>query len=283
MQFINQSGQIAIVLLLTMLVALSIGLVVTQRSVTDVTTSTQSEQASRAFSAAEAGIERAISQGTTGLLQLPENDSQADVSFTPVAMSGSDAFEFPAIFRDEIAQFWLADPNSALNPPAQVYPPGSNFFIHFGEQSANPAPALEVTVVTFNTNFNTYNNSRYYFDPDGSRRSNNNFSSCTTGVSVTTTLSDGTSKQFRCRATIPAAGSGSRPIMARARILYSNNAQPLALQPAGGANFPDQGRIYTSVGRAGESEQRLEVFQQTGVAPSMFDYVLFSGSNITKD
>ena len=58
----KESGQIIIVLLLMMLVGLSIGLVVTQRSVTDVSVSTQSEQSQRAFSAAEAGIEK-VRQG----------------------------------------------------------------------------------------------------------------------------------------------------------------------------------------------------------------------------
>ena len=53
----SQSGQIVIILLLLMLVILSIGLAVTQRTITNVSTSSQTEQSSRAFSAAEAGLE----------------------------------------------------------------------------------------------------------------------------------------------------------------------------------------------------------------------------------
>src|SRR5258708_9711539 len=81
----SQNGQIVVVLVLVMLVALTIGLAITLRSVSDVTTSTQTEQSSRAFSAAEAGIERAIQDGP-GAAQTSQfaldNQSNAQVTLS---------------------------------------------------------------------------------------------------------------------------------------------------------------------------------------------------------
>ena len=45
----KQKGQVIIVLLLIILVSLSVGLAVVQNSLTDISTSTKTDQASRAF------------------------------------------------------------------------------------------------------------------------------------------------------------------------------------------------------------------------------------------
>lgn len=59
----KSQGQILIVILLIMVVALAIGLSVATRSLTNLRVSTQSEFSQRAFSAAEAGIEKALGSG----------------------------------------------------------------------------------------------------------------------------------------------------------------------------------------------------------------------------
>jgi len=58
----KNSGQITLIALLVMVVLLTIGLAVVSRSVTDIRISKETEESARAFSAAEAGIEEALSQ-----------------------------------------------------------------------------------------------------------------------------------------------------------------------------------------------------------------------------
>lgn len=115
----KQQGQVIIILLLLMLVALSVGLALTQRSITDVATSTQVEQSSRAFSAAEAGLEKALSGSVPqdGKILLG-NNSEAVVQksiFLPI--SGTFAgIEYPPVGRETTAQFWFVDPAVPTGP-----------------------------------------------------------------------------------------------------------------------------------------------------------------------
>ncbi|MFH0863897.1 MAG: PilX N-terminal domain-containing pilus assembly protein, partial [Candidatus Gottesmanbacteria bacterium] len=56
----KQNGQILLIVLLVMVVGLTMGLSLATRSATDVKISSQLEHSSRAFAAAEAGIEAAL-------------------------------------------------------------------------------------------------------------------------------------------------------------------------------------------------------------------------------
>jgi hypothetical protein len=56
----HKSGQVVLIVLLVMVVVLTIGLSLISRSVTDISISKDEEEAIRAFSAAEAGIEAAL-------------------------------------------------------------------------------------------------------------------------------------------------------------------------------------------------------------------------------
>jgi len=57
-----KSGQILIIVLLVVVVALAVGLSVASRNITNLRTSTQTEQSQRAFTAAEGGIEDVLSR-----------------------------------------------------------------------------------------------------------------------------------------------------------------------------------------------------------------------------
>src|SRR3989339_1641784 len=75
----RQAGQVILILILVMAVALAIGISVIQRSLSDISTSSKVEQSSRAFSAAEAGIEKAL-RGDATAVSFPENNSSATVT-----------------------------------------------------------------------------------------------------------------------------------------------------------------------------------------------------------
>ncbi|RJP46034.1 MAG: hypothetical protein C4584_02350 [Armatimonadetes bacterium] len=80
--------------------------------------------------------------------------------------------------------------------------------------------------------------------------------------------------------------SGDYPILIRARILFSNSSQPIAVEPydKGGSNssLPFQAQVYRSTGSAGNTQRVIQVFRQDAVVPHFFDYVLFSAGDLEK-
>lgn len=295
----KQKGQIIIVMLLTMLVALSIGLVVTQRSITDVATSTQTEQASRAFSAAEAGIERAISLGDsaigTTLAPIKEEELGNQASTDEVKVSSDiptaldEALEYPPINKESVAHFWLADPKTL----ASFYTAPS-LELYFGNKDlTSDLPAIEINII-INDN-GVYRSNKRYYDSDPARTGNGfvTVTSSGSGVSAPRTFDPLTfaikgSDFLRRVSGIPISDSpcslalNCYPVLARARILYSSTNQKVALGPAPGSRLPGQANVYTSIGRAGLSEKKVVHFRQRQVPPAFLDFAIFSLGNISK-
>lgn len=329
----KEKGQIAIIILLFMLVALTIGLAATQRSLTNITTSSQSEQSSRAFSAAEAGLQRSIAAFSpivlSGANPSPPpineselgNSSNANVTLVNNLPRPEEALEFPPIGRDAIAQFWLANPLNQIdpNPPCSTATlfwtknTGSFSNCHFaysgsylniywgnGNPISTPAPAIEVNLVAQTaTGFVSH---RYFFDDPAKGRNSgansNNFTSVTasnpnpgscssllpihTSSSVNSSVAD---RNFYCRASIP-IDPAEVPVIIRARILYSESQEPIAVEPVGGCgtncSLPPQAAIYTSRGFSGQSQKTLQVFRQPFYVSPLLDFALFSAAIITK-
>lgn len=72
----NQRGQAGIVVLLLMVVLVTIALSIASRTVSDIRLSRQEEETTRAFDAAEAGIEEALRTGASGTITV--GDMTAD-------------------------------------------------------------------------------------------------------------------------------------------------------------------------------------------------------------
>ncbi len=296
----KEQGQVIIAILLTLLVALTIGLTITQRSISDVTTSTQTEESSRAFSAAEAGLEKSIQSGTAlGTVDLGNASSivQTTRSLLP---TGSEALEYPPIGKETIAQFWLADPNSSADPNNLTpFYQGSSFDFYYGDEnlssSSTDLPAVEVNVIT--KSGNTYSSYRYFYDSSQSRVFSNGFKTSTCGGTsqtdgIITSSSPTIKSKFYCRVTVPPVIGGcssptcnpyvGTPILVRARVLYSNASQKIALAPTGAGKLPPQAELYTSTGLSGQSQKVLQTFRMKYVVPPFFDFAIFSAGDIQK-
>ncbi|MDD2823302.1 MAG: pilus assembly PilX N-terminal domain-containing protein [Candidatus Daviesbacteria bacterium] len=306
----NSSGQVVILLLLIMVVALAIGLSTIGRSILEVSTSRKSEDSSRAFSAAEAAIERAMkaNENNIGGTYLPvtgfsSSNNQAAGAVTgmsiPAASNYALAWDEPLTKRN-FAQFWLADPN---NITVQKYT-GNSFDLYFGDPNANyrPSPpgnldnqpAIEITVIYWDNTAGQYKSSRKYYDSFLDRdgfvptplRAGSGFSGCD-HTNTTTYINDGTSKDYYCKATftLPFINSDTVfPVVVRVRILYSELDHDVALKPetTAEASFPKQATVYSSDGTSGEVKRTLKVTSYKNVMPFFFDYVLFSANNLTK-
>lgn len=287
-----KKGQIVLILLLVMSVVLGIGLSVVQRSFTDVSTSTKVEQSTRAFSAAEAGIERAINASPGPVISQPlalGNDAFiAQANTTEIPFIGQ-ALEYPPVGREEIAQIFLATPATL-----SAYYTQTSLDIYWGRVAVlgRERPAIEINLIHKNS-VGTYLKTQYFYDPhlgtDG--RPGNGFadpaslaSSGCAGYTLDTT--GGSGRQFLCRVRLTSLPSSPSVLtMVRMRLLYLNDNQPLAVSGVGSCgtacSLPPQAKMYISVGTSGETQRKIQVFSQS-VVPFLFDFALFSTREITK-
>ncbi len=315
----RNTGQVVVLLLLVMVVALAIGLSLISRSVLEVSTSRKSEDSSRAFSAAEAGIEKAIRANVNNLGGVPidvadfslGNQASANISMPTKGLPlPFTALEYPPFGKESFAQFWLASPNNVTcEGQNDCYAQGS-FDIYFGDpdtdkyleiKDGKPEDQPAIVVNTIYWDVSDPNSKKYltfskyfdsYKDASGNRRKesngddSNDFDRCQIGDYSQEILTNNntTNSSFYCKVTVsgyPATG-GNFPVMVRVRTLYSNISHPVALKPAIGYSLPKQTNIYQATGTSGSVQRTLEVFHQRSVMPQIFDYVLFSAKDLKK-
>ena len=281
----SQKGQVVLILILVMSVALSIGLSIVQKSLVDISTASKVEQSSRAFSAAEAGIEKAL-RGDFSTQLFAENNSSiaaitGDSQLAPPVQSGTtrqSPLEYPSLAKEDVAQVWLANFSSPANPPPISYTQQS-LDVYWGNSSQDQA-ALELTLVYHNGT--GYQSRKWYLDQTSR---DNGFTTVVCEGGVNERLG-GTQYQFKTTLSNLWTGIFDRLILIRARLLYNSSSQPFAVQAVGtcGApcSLPAQSRSITSTGESGETRRRIRVFQESKVVPSYYDYVIFSSGSINK-
>lgn len=283
----NQIGQVILGLILVMVIALGIGLSVVQRSLVDISTSSKVEDSSRAFSAAEAGIEKALKSDTTAV-NFAESRSSATVydsgplPVIPSVGNRQDPLAYPSLAKEEVAHFWLADFTSTTNPPAVFYNPSPlrQLDVYWGNSATDKA-ALELTLVSHDGT--SYLSRKWYLDQI-SRTPPNNFEVITCGGHVVG------SNTYQCKRTIGASPDTlSLPtglMLLRTRLLYNSTSQPVAIQAVGtcgqSCSIPSQVKLLTSVGISGETQRRIQVFQIEKVVPPYFDFAIFSAGVVGK-
>lgn len=290
----NQTGQVILVLILIITVALAIGLSVIQRSLSDVSTSSKVEQSSRAFSAAEAGIEKALKGDYSGV-NFTENNSSArvtDKGLIPIVGQltfRQDPLEYPALSKEEVAHIWLADPNADLPTctPTDVCYKQDTLEVYWGNSTTDRA-ALELILVYWNGA--SYQSRKWYLDQtSASRSSPNGFEqvNCTGNYSLA---------GYQCKYVLgdssdpggPLPASIAEMMLLRARLLYNSSSQSLAIwvpesATCGAAcSIPPQARNLVSTGTSGTTQRKVKLFQIDKVVPPYFDYAIFSTSDINK-
>lgn len=274
----RQKGQVILILILVMTVVLAIGLSIVQKSLTDVSTASKVEQSSRAFSAAEAGIEKALNSSVnsscTNCQTFTDNSAAikqiTDSDLLPATSAASTRqapLEFPSLAKEDIAQVWLADLDSTANPPALHYKQ-TTLDVYWGDPSATAdKAALELTLVYWDGT--TYSSKKWYLDQI-IRNPDNGF--------------EQVNCSGQCKKTLSGLPSGL--MLLRARLLYNSFSQPFAVQAMGicgnDCSIPSQAKKITSTGISGETQRSVQLFQLYKVAPPYFDYAIFSAGEISK-
>ena len=290
-----ERGQALLIVLLSMAVILTVVLSIISRSVTDISLTTYSEEALRAFSAAEAGIERALIVGSDVSETVGDASFTADVSGLA---EGSANFNYPVdIYSGESIYVWFVSHNPTTNLLTCSGQPcftGTGIEIcwaNAGTAPDNASPAIEATFFydltqasTVSSNFANARITRRAYDANAGRRAVNNFlAGYTTGCSVGGTSYAFTSGTlaltgFPCYAT-PGCVLGIR-----IRSLYNSVlAQPVGVNVTGGL-LPAQGRLIESTGTttSQSSVRKIEAYRTYGGPAPIFDAAVFSEQTITK-
>lgn len=259
-----QRGQALLVVVLIMVVSLTVGLAVVSRTIVNLKNSTEEENSQRAFSAAEAGVERLLkSQGQEGItnIDLSNQSRIEEANIQPVNGTSFLANGGNNISQDDGLDVWLSTYSS---DPSLIYsnPWSGNLNIYWGSPSDSCAPpstaaALEVIVITGPKN--NPQSTRYAFDPCSR---GNNFNTAFAGGQVL-------GKTFSYSATINNINSG---LLARIVPVYAGT--PIAI--TGSVALPNQGFIITSVGSSGDTSRKINYFKgYPSVVDEFFPHVVF--------
>ncbi len=295
----QSSGQALLIVLLTMAVVLTVVLSTVSRSVTEIELTSYGEDAQRAFDAAEAGIERALLIGGD-----PPDTTLEQATFS-VDISNPTPDSRETVYRDilsgESATFWFVSHDSAGDLECGV---GYECIeanrvdkICWGEEGTprdGNAPAIEVSFYYDETplqavnddNFSDVKIFRVTYDPYLARSLNNFFDyvsgDCSSDIAGESfAFSTGT---IDLDPPITCSTNTGCLLMAKVRMFYNTTAQPVGLDinPMGGTGLPAQGTLIDSLGVAGDTSRRVNVFQSYPEPPFIFNSAIYSASDIIK-
>ena len=294
-----------VLFLLILVVGLAIVLAVASRTVTDIRTTTTSDESNRAYFAAEAGIEEALGQlnnnpALTGeIFQLDFAQSNSGATTEINTSSGGHIFVYPKnLSKDAVAQVnMLTDRGNSASGWVGLNP----LTFYWGTDPAGPNgfdQAIEISIVSYTNSDQKYHITKIAFDPVVGRGNSfckgNQASPYPTPLSddvlgLTTSPSDnfyfeeevnvsGGTLSATCVTGFGPAINGT-PVLIRIRALYNTDPFPVAVVSAASDPLPGQGSVIDSTGKTPSGVTRkLQVVKLFSAVPSIFDYVLFSGS-----
>jgi hypothetical protein len=261
----NQKGQTMLIVVLAIVIALTVGLSVASRSITNLKTTTEDINSQKALSAAEAGIEKALQKltatsspitGTFDVGKTSFSTTVSPVSGTDMILNGGNL-----VGKDQGLDLWLIDHNQDGTPNYSMSWPkdGSTgtISIYWGQtddtcsgDSTNTMAALEIIVISGSQSSPTLE--RYTVDPCSSRADVNLLNKpddkpIDPGGKV--------NEKFFSYSRINI--SIVNGLVARIVPLYASTTIAVVANPG----LPSQGSIVNSVGKSGSTERKVSVFQ----------------------
>ena len=282
-----------VLVLLSLSVVLTLVLYILSRSVTDISVSSGQEAAVRAFSAAEAGIERALVVAT-GFGETTSGDvgnASYSTSVTEYAVGSSD-FVFPSlIYSGDTMTTWFvshdADNNLVCGGGINCYS-GQSMKVCWGNAGTSSGsattPAIEVTVYYQTTpgSIATTRLARITADPYAARRATNLFSAPDGATCTIAGQNYQFSKYFEFSDLgITTYDTPNGLIMAKTRMLYNTDTPHVIGTTVNDNVLPAQGQTIDSTGIAANSNRRVVVFQGFPESP-FYTNSLISPAGITK-
>lgn len=277
-----QAGQIVLITLLVLTIATTVALSLMSRTTMDTAISNQIEQSSRAFSAAEAGIEEALQSGvgTSGTKVLSGGEASYTVNVSNIG-GAAGVFEFPKKSQRGVTEtLWLVNHN-ASGALVEI-PTYTNGSIGICWSTEVTIPAIIATLLYKESTDGSYRVAKAAFDPQNARRATNNFQAPTAMVGGCGGKTDTT---YRATITFsvlnPSINYNTDTLLAlRVRTVYSD--AKLAID-TNSEVLPLQGNKIDSTGTTTSGTNRkIVVFQQYRSPATIFDAALYSQGSINK-
>jgi len=268
----HSSGQALLITLLVLAVALTAGLSLVARTVTDISISEKESASSKAFEAAEAGVEEALraieadeSVPPGSLSFLAPGGEDADVSIR--VSEPTEELASREIYSGEATTFWL------------------NSFLLNGKDFPSYEEEGVTKILSYRSNnikvcwsgpANNIEAAIYYYQGGESKVERRYLP----GGSD----SDCSDLGLERGVTVPSLPGGASVKNKFINVrFYGNDDDTVTVAMEGvGANLPRQGNLITSKATVGDVVRKVTVFQGWPVPPLFFDFALFSGGNLTK-
>ena len=289
----SQNGQVLVAILLIMMVGLTIGLFLMSRTTTDISVTTKVSDSSRAFNAAEAGVEEAIRSITSLTFATPYpvasgvtyTVSNSNLGAAPGSIYPAQKMEPTKVSKSFTV--WFVPHNDTTGVVLDTSPVyiNNSLDICFALNPATPAilPAIGVTLFyRINTAIPTYGSSYNGYDSVVARAAVDHLIPASSAPGPC-----GVGYNYRAQVNFPVhfninVNAGFPPtrtytlIRAAIRALYTDTA--IAVIPVGSA-LPKQGNNIYSVGKAGETSRRINVQEQYTVPAPFLEYAVYSTGN----
>lgn len=267
-----QKGQVLLLVVLTMVVALTVGLSIASRIVTELKISKQNEESQRAFQAAEAGIQETLKSGEVTTPVGLGNNAKFSTTIDSSSTEGTEININTGIEVDQDggADVWLSDYDSSN--PANTFndPRSSTVTIQWGDSATqtqcsgtgiNIKPALEIVILK-GPDKNDPSIEKYVYEANGC-----NPASRLTGASPSSPGSAG----FVSSVSISYADA----FVMKAIPIY--NSAKIRLTSTAGDDFPPQGKVVISKGTSGETARQIRYYTSLPQLPiEVFPYSIIS-------
>lgn len=253
----HSSGQAVLIVLLVVAVALGFALSIISQSVTDVRISKQEQESARAFNAAEAGIEEALKSIAVGVGSITVDDIEVDYTVA------SETSLENTVSENESLEVDLTSADASLNTVTINWVDSNNQVENPGTCTASSGQAPASLLISITDNLNQV--TRYGVNACNLSADNGMTNVADAGL-------DPFLRQFD-------VSVDSNDVMIRIRPLYNR----ASLSIGGNVDLPVQAYSISSTAQAPTLESKaIEVSRTEPATPSVFDYVLFSGTNIVK-
>jgi len=288
----NQRGQILLVVVLSMIVALTVGLSIAARIVTELKLSKQNEESQRAFQAAESGIQLALSRSDS-VSDTFDNNSKVSANIQlkkDVILYLNNGIEVDQIVGADV---WLSDYSSSsdtsllfANPMGQTGASAPYSYssipitLYWGSPDQtectvgsenSTAPAIEVVLLKGPKINPTIQRNIYEASSCG------RIAGATASGTGTYSLEQG-GQQFAYSAPLKFDGNDlSHGFIMRVIPIYNSTIVALQSTSDPVIQFPAQGAVVESTGSSGDTVRKVQYFQSFPQLPiEIFPYTKIS-------
>lgn len=271
-----QRGQMLLITILVLTVATTIALSLIGRATTDLSMSNQLEESTRAFDAAEAGIESALKSGVSAANVAVATGVTYTVNVNTIG-GASGVYQLTHKTTQGITEtLWLVNHNAdgSLNEsPAYTT---TTLPVCWSQPDSGGTKAAAIISVVYKSGADgSYKVARVAADPDAVIRSNN--------FDATVTVSGCSLGYFETVLNFTSLGinlSGASADTLLALRIRPEYADTTLAVDGGAIGIPKQGNVIESTGTTGTGVSRkVLVYQQYRSASSMFDSVIYSQAN----